>query len=75
MCLLHGLVTILYCSHTGDRLTFGIALERAKAEGINVTMVIVGEDCALPNTGLSTGRRGLCGVVLVHKVWILLLNM
>ncbi len=35
---------------------------------MNVTMVIVGEDCALPSTGGSAGRRGLCGTVLVHKV-------
>ena len=35
---------------------------------MNVTMVIVGEDCALPTTGKSAGRRGLCGTVLVHKV-------
>ena len=33
-----------------------------------VAMVIVGEDCALPDTGNSTGRRGLCGNILVHKV-------
>ena len=31
-------------------------------------MVIVGEDCALPNTGKAAGRRGLCGTILVHKV-------
>ena len=31
-------------------------------------MVIVGEDCALPDTGKSAGRRGLCGTILVHKV-------
>ena len=31
-------------------------------------MVIVGEDCALSDTGNSTGRRGLCGNILVHKV-------
>ena len=36
---------------------------------MNVAMVIVGEDCALPTSNSkSTGRRGLCGVVLVNKV-------
>ena len=55
-------------NYTGDRLTFGIALERARSEGINVSMVIVGEDCALPSSDQSAGRRGLCGVILVHKV-------
>ena len=55
-------------NYTGDRLNFGIALERAKSEGMKVTMVIVGEDCALPSTGKAAGRRGLCGTILVHKV-------
>ena len=55
-------------NYTGDRLNFAIALERARSEGMKVTMVIVGEDCALPNTGKSSKRRGLCGTVLVHKV-------
>lgn len=56
-------------NYTGDRMNFGIALEQARSEGMNVTMVIVGEDCALPDTGNSVaGRRGLCGTVLVHKV-------
>lgn len=30
-------------------------------------MVIVGDDCALPDAGLA-GRRGLAGAVLVLKV-------
>ena len=55
-------------NYTGDRLNFGIALERARSEGMKVTMVIVGEDCALPSTGKAAGRRGLCGTILVHKV-------
>ena len=56
---------------TGDRLTFGIALERAQLEGINVKMFIVGDDCALSrDTNTSTGRRGLCGTVIFHKVCV-----
>ena len=55
-------------NYTGDRLNFGIALERARSEGMKVSMVIVGEDCALPSSDQSAGRRGLCGVILVHKV-------
>ena len=55
-------------NYTGDRLNFGIALERAKSEGMEVRMVIVGEDCALPSRGNTAGRRGLCGTILVHKV-------
>ena len=62
-----GTLMIVY-NYTGDRLTFGIALERARSEGINVSMVIIGEDCAQSSNDTSAGRRGLCGVILVHKV-------
>ena len=59
---------VIIKNYTGDRLNFGIAVERAHSEGVKVEMVVVGEDCALPDTGKAAGRRGLCGTVLVHKV-------
>ena len=59
---------MIVTNYTGDRLNFGIAAESAKAEGMKVEMVIVGEDCALPSNITHAGRRGLCGTVLVHKV-------
>lgn len=60
---------MIFKNYTGDRLNFGIALEQARSEGIDVQMVIIGDDCALPTLGHSvTGRRGLCGTLLVHKV-------
>ena len=55
-------------NYTGDRLNFGLAAERAKAEGIKVDMVVIGEDCALTSTDKTAGRRGLCGTLLIHKV-------
>ena len=33
-------------NYTGDRLNFGVAAEEAKAEGLKVEMVIVGDDVA-----------------------------
>lgn len=60
---------MIVTNYTGDRLTFGIAAERARSEGMKVEMVIVGEDTALPSRNKGAGRRGLCGTVLVHKVW------
>ncbi|KAM6321790.1 triokinase/FMN cyclase [Podargus strigoides] len=54
-------------NYTGDRLNFGLALERARAEGADVRMVVVGDDSAF-TTLKKAGRRGLCGTVLVHKV-------
>lgn len=54
-------------NYTGDRLHFGLAAEQAKAEGLRVEMVVVGEDVAIEEPGLA-GRRGLAGTALVHKV-------
>eukprot|EP00118_Oscarella_pearsei_P014068 m.118228 g.118228 ORF g.118228 m.118228 type:complete len:197 (+) comp37641_c0_seq9:11-601(+) len=61
-------VLMIVKNYTGDRLNFGLAAERAKAEGIDVEMVVVGEDCALPIAEKTAGRRGLCGTVFIHKV-------
>ena len=61
-------VLLIIKNYTGDRLNFGIAAERAKALGIAVEMVVVGEDCALTSADKTAGRRGLCGTVFIHKV-------
>ncbi|XP_067681393.1 triokinase/FMN cyclase-like [Haliotis asinina] len=63
-----GGVLMIVKNYTGDRLNFGLAAERAKAEGISVDMVVVAEDCALTSTDKTAGRRGLCGTVLMHKI-------
>ena len=52
----------------GDRLNFGLAAEQAKAEGFKAEVVIMGDDCALPQQGASK-RRGIAGCMLVFKVW------
>ena len=67
-----GGVLLIIKNYTGDRLNFGIAAERAKAMGIKVEMVVVGEDCALTSADKTAGRRGLCGTVFIHKVFVLL---
>ena len=51
-----------------DVHNFSKALEQAMSEGMDVKMVIVGEDCVLPSTGEADKRRGLCGTILIHKV-------
>ncbi|XP_025105871.1 triokinase/FMN cyclase-like [Pomacea canaliculata] len=63
-----GGVLVVVKNYTGDRLNFGLSVERAKAEGIKVDMVIIGEDCALASIDKTAGRRGLCGTVLIHKI-------
>lgn len=51
-------------NYTGDRLNFGLAAERAKALGLKVEMVVVGDDVALPE---NPQPRGVAGTLLVHK--------
>ncbi|CAN0375609.1 unnamed protein product, partial [Discosporangium mesarthrocarpum] len=63
----HGCL-VLVMNYTGDRLNFGMAVERAKAEGLKVVMHVVADDCALPRDKGITGRRGVAGTVLVAKV-------
>ena len=56
-------------NYTGDRLNFGLAAEIARAEGLAVEMVLVGDDVALAASGSGgPGRRGIAGTVFVHKI-------
>ncbi len=52
-------------NYTGDRLNFGLAAERARAMGLAVEVVVVGDDIALPD---SPRPRGVAGTLFVHKV-------
>jgi len=60
---------IIVCinNYTGDRLNFGIAIERARAEGIRVDIVINAEDCAISAADKSAGRRGLAASIFIMK--------
>ena len=53
-------------NYTGDVMNFEIAIEKARAVGINVDYVIVADDVASQST--AVGRRGVAGTVLVHKI-------
>ncbi|KAL3873111.1 hypothetical protein ACJMK2_036268 [Sinanodonta woodiana] len=59
---------VIVKNYTGDRINFGLAVERAHFEGLKVDMVVIGEDCAFSSHNKTAGRRGLCGTVLVHKI-------
>ena len=52
-------------NYTGDRLNFGLAAERARAFGLNVEVVIVDDDIALPHLPQA---RGVAGTLFVHKI-------
>lgn len=61
------LVTVM--NYTGDVLNFGMAVEKSKAEGFNVEMLVVGDDVGVGRTKSGkVGRRGIAGTVLVHKI-------
>ena len=52
-------------NYTGDRLNFGLAAERARAYGLDVSIVMVGDDIALPDVPQA---RGVAGTLFVHKI-------
>ncbi|KAF5712548.1 DAK2-dihydroxyacetone kinase [Fusarium globosum] len=54
-------------NYTGDKLNFGLAAEKAKADGQKVEMVIVGDDVSVEGNTL-VGQRGLAGTVFCHKI-------
>lgn len=55
-------------NYTGDRLNFGLAAAVARSEGLDVDMLIVADDVAIPDDGGTAGRRGIAGTILIHKV-------
>jgi triose/dihydroxyacetone kinase / FAD-AMP lyase (cyclizing) len=52
-------------NYAGDRLNFGLAAEKARAEGLRVEMVIVADDIAIEN---APRPRGVAGTLFVHKI-------
>lgn len=61
-------VLLIVKNYTGDRLNFGLAAEIARAAGVQVDMLVVGDDVALDNQGGQVKRRGIAGTVFIHKV-------
>ncbi|CCC10047.1 hypothetical protein SMACR_02626 [Sordaria macrospora] len=62
-------VLVVVMNYTGDVLNFGLAVEKAKAAGVNVEMVVVGDDVGVGRTKAGkVGRRGIAGTVLVQKI-------
>ena len=56
-------------NYTGDVLNFGMGVEKVRALGKKVEMVIVGDDVGVGRAkGGKVGRRGLSGTALVVKI-------
>ncbi|KAF2470077.1 dihydroxyacetone kinase [Lindgomyces ingoldianus] len=73
-CILHRVekekgVLVVVMNYTGDVLNFGMAVEKARASGLEVDMVVVGDDAGVGRAkGGKVGRRGIAGTVLVQKI-------
>jgi triose/dihydroxyacetone kinase / FAD-AMP lyase (cyclizing) len=62
-------VLVIVMNYTGDVLHFGMAVEKARARGIKVDMLVVGDDVGVGRArGGRIGRRGIAGTVLVQKI-------
>jgi dihydroxyacetone kinase-like protein len=54
-------------NYEGDVMNFETAIELAEMEGTEVATVIVDDDVAVEDSLYTSGRRGVCGTVLVHR--------
>lgn len=62
-------VLVVTMNYTGDVLNFGMGVEKAKAAGLGVEMIVVGDDVGVGRAQAGkVGRRGIAGTVLVLKI-------
>jgi dihydroxyacetone kinase-like protein len=54
-------------NYEGDVMNFDTAAEMADMEGVEVAQVVVNDDVAVEDSLYTSGRRGVCGTILVHK--------
>ncbi|WP_435095369.1 dihydroxyacetone kinase subunit DhaK [Halarchaeum sp. P4] len=54
-------------NYEGDVMNFDTGAEMADMEGIDVEQVVVNDDVAVEDSLYTSGRRGVCGTILVHK--------
>jgi phosphoenolpyruvate---glycerone phosphotransferase subunit DhaK len=55
-------------NYTGDIMNFELAAEMARAEGIEVTSVVIADDVAVKDSLYTACRRGVGGTVLAEKI-------
>ncbi|KAF5287715.1 hypothetical protein FQA39_LY15735 [Lamprigera yunnana] len=63
--LLSGVLVIVQ-NNIPDRLSFGLAVERMRSQGIEVKLILVDDEFCAVNRNI--GKRGLAGIVLVYKI-------
>ena len=54
-------------NYEGDVMNFETAIELAEMEGVEVESVVVDDDVAVEDSLYTSGRRGVCGTILVHN--------
>ncbi len=61
-------VLMVVKNYTGDVMNFEMAADMARDEGVEVDYVVTNDDVAVKDSLYTTGRRGVAGTVLVHKI-------
>ncbi|KAG5679664.1 hypothetical protein PVAND_009219 [Polypedilum vanderplanki] len=63
-------ILIFINNYTGDRLNFGLAIEKARTiyKYEKIKAITIDDDCAIDNPPNSTGRRGLTAINIAIKV-------
>ncbi|MCM3226643.1 dihydroxyacetone kinase subunit DhaK [Terribacillus saccharophilus] len=61
-------ILLIIKNYSGDIMNFKNAAHLAKEDGLEVDYVKVDDDIAVEDSLYTVGRRGVAGVVLVHKV-------
>ncbi|MDS0259190.1 dihydroxyacetone kinase subunit DhaK [Haloarcula sp. S1CR25-12] len=60
-------VLMVIKNYEGDVMNFETAGEMVEMEGTDVAEVVVDDDVAVEDSLYTSGRRGVCGTILVHK--------
>lgn len=62
-------ILVLIMNYAGDKLHFGMAVEKARSAGIKCELLAVGDEVRVGRAGSGRiGRQGLAGTVLVQKI-------
>lgn len=61
-------VVYLVKNYSGDVMNFELAAELAREAGIDVELVLIDDDIAVPRAEGTQGRRGVAGTLLVEKL-------
>jgi dihydroxyacetone kinase-like protein len=61
-------VLMIITNYEGDIMNFETAAEMAEMDDVTVDQVVTNDDVAVEESTYSSGRRGVCGTILAHKV-------